>query len=167
MASQALTVLEDKWTAFEPGYPFRYFFLDNDFAKFYAQEERLVEILGHFTLLAILISCLGLFGLASFVTTQRTKEIGVRKVLGASVGSVVFLLSRDFTRLVLVAAAIAFPVSYLAMRSWLADFAYATEVGWGVFAATAVLTLLVAWSTIGWQSVRAAIANPIRSLRYE
>jgi putative ABC transport system permease protein len=164
---EAIEFLETAWVSFEPGYPFRYFFLDQDFARFYDQEERLVQIMGYFTLLAILISCLGLFGLSSFITAQRTKEIGVRKVLGASVGSVVLLLSKDFTRLVLIAAVIAFPIAYIIMKSWLEDFAYATEMGWIVFATTAVISLLVAWSTVSWQSIRAAISDPVRSLRYE
>ena len=162
-----LEFLETKWSSSEPGYPFRYFFLDADFARFYDQEERLVQILGYFTLLAILISCLGLFGLSSFVTSQRTKEIGVRKVLGASVGSVVLLLSKDFTRLVLIAAAIAFPLAYLGMKAWLEDFAYATEIGWMVFVLTALVSLFVAWSTVSWQSIRVAVSDPVRSLRYE
>ncbi len=165
--TEVLAFLEEKWTSFEPGYPFRYFFVDQDFARFYEQEERLVQIMGYFTLLAILISCLGLFGLSSFVTAQRTKEIGVRKVLGASVGNVVLLLSKEFTRLVLIAAVIAFPISYLVMSAWLEDFAYATEIGWAVFAATAFIILIIAWSTVSWQSVRAAISDPVRSLRYE
>ena len=167
MTSDALAFLEETWSSFQPGYPFRFFFMDQDFATFYEQEERLVSILGYFTLLAILISCLGLFGLSSFITSQRTKEIGVRKVLGASVVGVVVLLSKDFTRLVLVAAVIGFPLGYLAMSRWLQEFAYATEIGWLVFVATGLATLLIAWSTVGWQSMKAAIADPVRSLRYE
>lgn len=165
--SEVIEFLEAKWTSFEPGYPFRYYFVDQDFAQFYEQEERLVQIMGYFTLLAILISCLGLFGLSSFVTAQRTKEIGVRKVMGASVGSVVLLLSKDFTRLVLIASVIAFPIAYLSMKAWLQDFAYATEIGWLVFVVTAIIVLIVAWSTVSWQAIRAAISDPVRSLRYE
>jgi putative ABC transport system permease protein len=165
--SDALAALETLWTRFEPGYPFRYFFLDQDYARYYEQETRLGEILGYFKILAVIISCLGLFGLSSFVTTQRTKEIGVRKVLGASVTSVVMLLSREFTKLVVISCAFAFPIAYLAMQSWLESFAYATDIGWLVFMSAGIAALLIAWLTVGYQSIRAAVADPVRSLRYE
>jgi putative ABC transport system permease protein len=159
--------LETLWTRFEPTYPFRYFFLDSDYATYYEQETRLGEILGYFTVLAIIISCLGLFGLSSYITTLRTKEIGVRKVLGASVGSVVLLLSREFTKLVLLSCVLAFPLAYLAMRSWLESFAYATDIGWMIFVAAGLAAIAIAWMTVGYQSVKAAVADPVRSLRYE
>ncbi|MGA7304166.1 MAG: ABC transporter permease, partial [Rhodothermales bacterium] len=165
--ADVLASLGSLWTRFEPDYPFRYFFLDADYARYYEQETRLGEIMGYFTLLAIIISCLGLFGLASFVTTQRTKEIGVRKVLGASVAGIVLLLSRDFTKLVLIACVAAFPIAYFAMRSWLHSFAYAVDIGWLVFAAAGMVTLAIAWLTVGYQSIKAAVADPVRSLRYE
>lgn len=163
----ALASLESLWARFEPDYPFRYFFLDADYARYYEQERRLGEIMGYFTILAIIISCFGLFGLSSFVTAQRTKEIGVRKVLGASVAGIVLLLSRDFTRLVAIACLAAFPIAYFAMHSWLRSFAYAVDVGWVVFAAAGVAALLIAWLTVSYQSVKAAVADPVESLRYE
>lgn len=165
--ADVLGSLESLWTRFEPNYPFRYFFLDADYARYYRQETRLGEIMGYFTLLAIIISCLGLFGLASYVTTQRRKEIGVRKVLGASVSGIVLLLSKDFTKLVLIACIAAFPIAYFAMRSWLHSFAYSVDIGWLVFAAAGLAALLIAWLTVGYQSIKAAVADPVRSLRYE
>ncbi|MCZ6758112.1 MAG: ABC transporter permease [Bacteroidetes bacterium] len=165
--AETLAFLEEKWTALEPAYPYRYYFMDEDYRLYYDQEERLGQIYSYFTGLAILIACLGLFGLASFVTMQRTKEIGVRKVLGASVTSVVFLLSRQFTRLVLLSCVVAFPIAYFAMRSWLQDFAYATTIGWEIFVIAGVMSLAIAWLTVGFQSVRAAIADPVKALHHE
>jgi len=162
-----LAGLQSIWTAWEPGYPFRYYFLDSDYQQFYEQEQRLGNLYTGFTLLAILIACLGLFGLASFVTALRTKEIGVRKVMGASVPSIVVLLSKEFTTLVLVACAIGFPIAWYAMDKWLQDFAYATSIGWGVFVMAGVSALAIAWLTVSYQSIRAATANPVKSLKYE
>ena len=162
-----LSTLEEAWTAWEPGYPFRYHFVDSDYQQFYEQEQRLGNLYTGFTILAIIIACLGLFGLASFVTTLRKKEIGVRKVMGASVPSIVVLLSREFTVLVLVACAIGFPVAWYAMSQWLAEFAYATSMGWFVFAGSGAIALGIAWMTVSWQSVRAATADPVKSLKYE
>lgn len=162
-----LAGLEEIWTEWEPGYPFRYYFMDADYQQFYTQEQRLGNIYIGFTILAILIACLGLFGLASFVTSLRTKEIGVRKVMGASVPGIVVLLSKEFTVLVLVACAIGFPVAWFAMDKWLQDFAFATDIGWGVFAMAGAVSLGIAWLTVSYQSIRAATANPVRSLRSE
>lgn len=163
----SLAFLKTEWERWEPGYPFRYFFMDQDYASMYEKEQRLGSIYLYFTILAIFIACLGLFGLASFVTTQRTKEIGVRKIMGASVGGIVVLLSKEFTVLVLVACAIGFPVSWYAMTAWLQDFAYATEIGWGVFALSGIIALSIAWLTVSYQSVKAATCNPVTALRYE
>ena len=159
--------LETIWTEWEPGYPFRYWFLDTDYQQFYAQEQRLGNLYTVFTILAVMIACLGLFGLASFVTVLRRKEIGVRKVMGASVPGIVALLSREFTVLVLVACAMGMPVAWYAMDQWLREFAYATEIGAGVFLFAGVTALLIAWLTVSWQSIRAAVADPVKSLRYE
>ena len=159
--------LEDIWTAWEPGYPFRYWFLDTDYQQFYAQEQRLGSLYTMFTVLAVMIACLGLFGLASFVTVLRRKEIGVRKVMGASVPGIVALLSREFTVLVLVSCAIGMPVAWYAMHQWLQGFAYATEIGIGVFLFAGSVALLIAWLTVSWQSIRAAVTDPVKSLRYE
>ena len=162
-----LAALSPIWTAWEPGYPFRYYFMDSDYQQFYEQEQRLSGLYTGFTVLAILIACLGLFGLASFVTALRTKEIGVRKVMGASVPSIVVLLSKEFTRLVLVACLIGFPIAWYAMNSWLQEFAYATEIGWGVFALSGISALVIAWLTVSYQSIRAATADPVKSLHYQ
>jgi putative ABC transport system permease protein len=166
-ASATLAFLEQTWTTREPNYPFRYFFLDEDFGRLYEREQRLGSIFTCFTTLAVLIACLGLFGLASFVTQQRTKEIGVRKVLGASVPQVLVLLSREFTRMVLLAVVVAFPVAYFAMYRWLEDFAYRTPLGWEVFVFAGMGTLVIAWVTVGYQSIKAALTDPVKSLRYE
>lgn len=162
-----LAILEDGWTAVEPNSPFSFYFLDEDYARYYDQERRLGTIYGYFAGLAIFIACLGLFGLASFVTTQRTKEIGVRKVLGASVPSVVRLLSKQFTLLVLLSCVFAFPVAYFAMNAWLQNFAYATTIGWEIFVIATVLSIAIAWLTVGYQSIRAALSDPVKALRYE
>ena len=150
-----------------PELPFEYSFLDERFDGVYASERKLGTIFTVFCSLAIFIACLGLFGLAAYTAEQRTKEIGVRKVLGASVGSLVLLFSRDFTKLVLVALLIAVPVSYVIMNRWLEDFAYRITLGASTFLMAGGIALLIAWLTIGFQSVRAAVANPVDSLRNE
>jgi putative ABC transport system permease protein len=162
-----IAFLQEKWPALEPGHPFRYFFLDEDFGRLFQTEERQSKIFGGFTMLAILIACLGLFGLASFIAEQRTKEIGVRKVLGASVQQVILLLSKDFTRLVAIAFVIAAPVAYFATNKWLQDFAYRTDLSPAIFVLAGVLALLIAWLTVSYQALKAALANPVDSLRYE
>ncbi|MCG3156381.1 MAG: hypothetical protein DKINENOH_03005 [bacterium] len=162
-----IAFLQEKWPAFEPGYPFRYFFLDEDFGRLFRNEEQQSKIFGSFTILAVLIACLGLFGLASFIAEQRTKEIGVRKVLGASVQQVILLLSKDFTRLVAVAFVIATPVAYVAMNKWLQDFAYRTTLSPAIFVLAGALALVIAWLTVSYQAVKAALTNPVEALRYE
>jgi len=147
--------------------PFRYSFLDDDYDSLYRAEERLANLFNVFALLSIFISCLGLFGLVSFTTAQRTKEIGIRKVLGATVSSIVALLSKDFLKLVLVAFVLAVPVAYYAMSRWLEDFAYRIELGPGVFLLAGSAALVIALATVGVHAVRAALANPVESLRYE
>ncbi|MEO1478613.1 MAG: ABC transporter permease [Bacteroidota bacterium] len=162
-----LAHLETAWTAFEPGYPYSSVFLDEDFQRFYAQERRLGQVFLAFTLLAVFVACLGLFGLASFLAQQRTKEIGVRKVLGASVPSLVQLLAGEFTRLVVIAALLAMPVAYLLMRQWLQSFAYATPMPWWAFVGAGLAALLVAALTVSYQSIRTATTDPVKALRYE
>lgn len=162
-----LSFIEERYAAFQPTHPFQYTFLDEDFGRLFAQEEKLSRIYGAFTLFAIFIACLGLFGLASFVTQHRTKEIGVRKVLGASVPQIVVLLSKEFTKLVALAFLLAAPVAYLAMDRWLQDFAYRVDVQWYILALAGVAALLVAWSTVSYQSIRAAMTDPVKALRYE
>jgi len=159
--------LESKWKSFAPGTPFDYNFLDNEFESLYRSEQRMGTVFGIFTFLSIFVACLGLFGLSVYTVERRTKEIGVRKVLGASVQSVVALLSKDFLKLVLISAIIAFPVAWLAMNKWLEDFAYRITIGWAVFIFAAFAGLLIALFTISFQAIKAAITNPVKSLRTE
>ncbi len=147
--------------------PFQYSYLDETYAKLYKSEMNFKTIFFYITFIAIFIACLGLFGLSSFITEQRTKEIGVRKVLGASVSGIVGMLSKDFVKLVLIASVIAFPIAWFAMDKWLQDFVYRVNIGWWVFAAAAVIALLIAFITISSQAVKAAIVNPVKSLRTE
>ncbi|RYF85461.1 MAG: FtsX-like permease family protein, partial [Chitinophagaceae bacterium] len=164
---QALTGLEATWKKLNPNEPFEYSFLDQDFQKNYDKEERQANLINYFTIVAIIISCLGLFGLATFTAEQRTKEIGIRKVLGASVYGVVALLSKDFLKLVLVAIVIASPLAWWGMNKWLQNFAYQTSIGWQVFAITTFIAMIIAFATISFQAIKAAIANPVKSLRTE
>ena len=162
-----IAALEEQWGRFVPDLPFEYSFLNERFNDLYQSEQKLGTIFTVFCSLAILIACLGLFGLAAYTAEQRTKEIGIRKVLGASVSSLVFMFSKDFTKLVLVALLIAMPISYFMMSRWLDDFAYRITLGVSTFLIAGGLALLIAWLTIGFQSVRAAVANPVNSLRSE
>jgi putative ABC transport system permease protein len=162
-----LQSIQNIWHNLNPTEPFEYSFLDEDFQKNYDAENRLASIVGYFTAIAILISCLGLFGLATFSAEQRIKEIGVRKVLGASVTSIVTLLSKDFLKLVAIAIVIASPIAWWAMNKWLQSFAYKINIGWMVFAITTLVAILIALITISFQAIKAAIANPVESLRSE
>jgi len=155
------------WNAVLPGLPFEYTFLDDDLAQLYRTEQNLSRIISAFTLIAILISCLGLFGLATFTAEQRRKEIGIRKVLGASTAGIVSLLSKDFLKLVTIALVIASPLAYFFMEKWLADFAHRIEISWQVFALAVLAAVGVAFLTVSFQSVKAALANPVKSLRSE
>jgi putative ABC transport system permease protein len=159
--------LTKTWSQFFEGYPTSYFFLDDDFARQYEGDRRLMRIFGTFTLLTIMIAGLGLFGLAAFTTLQRTKEIGVRKVLGATSSNIVTLLSKEFLKPVVIAFVLAAPVGYYAMRRWLENFAYRTGIGAGVFVIGAALLLVVSLGTVGYQALRAALADPAESIRYE
>ena len=147
--------------------PFSYRFLDDAFNNMYQAERRVGKIALSFAVLAIFIACLGLFGLATYIAEQRTKEIGVRKVLGASVSNIVSMLSKDFLKLVLISAIIAFPLAWWAMNKWLQDFAYRVNIGWWIFIAAGFIALLIAVITVSTQAIRAAIANPVKSLRTE
>jgi len=162
-----LTSLEQKWKALRPDEPFEYTFLNEDFQKNFQAEARTAGIVNAFTIISILISCLGLFGLAAFAAQQRTKEIGVRKVLGASVADIVLLLSTDFLKLVLLAILIASPLAWWAMDRWLQDFAYKISIEWWVFLVAGGLAIAIALLTVSFQSIRAALANPVRSLKSE
>lgn len=163
----SLKLLESEWKTFAPTTPFEYKFLDEGFEEQYLAEQRLGKIFLIFSCLTIFIACIGLLGLAAFATEQRTKEIGVRKVLGASVPNLVVLLSRDFSKWVLLANLIAWPVAYFAMNNWLQDFAYRIDIGWTAFALAGGLALLIALLTVSTQAIKAALANPVEALRYE
>jgi len=165
--AQAVAHVEAVWQAFSPGRPPEFFFLDDDYDRQYQTEVHISQIVTAFTVLALFIACLGLFGLAAFTAEQRTKEIGVRKVLGASVAGIVLLLSKDFVRLVGVAFVLAVPVAYLAMQRWLEDFAYRIEISWRIFLIAGLSALLVALLTVSYQSIKAALTDPVRALRYE
>jgi putative ABC transport system permease protein len=162
-----LQSIRNTWHQLNPNEPFEYSFLNEDFQKNYEADNRLAGIVRNFTIIAILISCLGLFGLATFSAEQRTKEIGVRKVLGASVGNVISLLSKEFLKLVFIAIVIASPVTWFVMNKWLQDFAYRTNISWLVFVITAVIAIGIAVLTISFQAIKAALANPVKSLRTE
>ena len=162
-----LAQIKNKWKAIAPLQPFDYSFMDEDFNKLYTTEQRTGQIFITFAVLAILIACLGLFGLVTYAAEQRTKEIGIRKVLGANVANIVTMISKDFLKLVLIASVIAFPVAWWAMNKWLQDFAYRVNISWWVFALAACIAMLIALITIGFQSIKAAVANPVRSLRTE
>jgi len=159
--------VESKFHAAKQGLPFNYTFMDNDFDKLYHAEQQTGQVFISFAVFAILIACLGLFGLVTYAAEQRTKEIGIRKVFGASVSGIVGLLSRDFTMLVGIAALIAFPVAWWAMYKWLDTFAYRTEISWWIFLVAGAVALAIALLTVSIQTIRAALANPIKSLRSE
>ena len=150
-----------------PAYPFSYNFLDQDLANLYKGEQQMGSIFNLFARLAIFISCLGLYGLSAFMAQQRTKEIGVRKVLGASTFNIVYLLSTGFTRLIIIAMVIAIPLSWFAINSWLQGFAYHINVGWLVFVCASLAALAIAWITVSYESIKAAVSNPVKSLRSE
>ncbi|HZY38808.1 MAG TPA: FtsX-like permease family protein, partial [Mucilaginibacter sp.] len=159
--------IKSKWERYNSGAPFNYSFLDQQFALLYGAEQRVGNIFTSFSIIAIIIACLGLFGLAAFMIRQRVKEIGIRKVLGASSVSITTMLSKEFLQLILIAALISFPITWYAMNKWLQDFAYRTTIHWWVFVLAGVIALLVAAITISFQSIKAALANPVKSLRSE
>lgn len=162
-----LTDMKRQWDAFKTDEPFEYAFMDELYNKAYSTEQKAGTILNIFSILTILVACMGLFGLVTYTAEQRTKEIGIRKVLGASVTQVIEMLSKDFLKLVLIASLIAFPVSWWAMNKWLQSFAYRVDISWWVFAAAGILALLIALVTISFRAISAAMANPVKSLRTE
>ena len=159
--------IESKWKTMAPGMTFSYQFLDESFDNMYREEQRTGKLGLTFAVIAILIACLGLFGLATYMAEQRIKEIGVRKVLGASVGNITAMLSKDFIKLVLLSAIIAFPLSWWFMSKWLQDFAYRIDISWWIFALAGIIALLIAVLTVSSQAVKAALSNPVKSLRAE
>ncbi len=159
--------VKNAWAGLNPNIPFEYSFIDQDFQRNYNREERTSNIVVYFTSIAILIACLGLFGLAAFSAEQRKREIGIRKVLGASASGITAMLSMDFIKLVLIALLIASPLAWFMMKQWLQDFAYRVNISWWMFAIAGLLAILIALATVSFQSIRAAIANPVKSLRTE
>jgi hypothetical protein len=165
--TEVLASMEKIFQKYNPALPFEYHFLDDDFEQMYKTEAVIGKLTNYFAGIAIFISCLGLFGLALFTAEQRKKEIGIRKVLGASVSAIVFMLSKDFLKLVLLANVIALPLSWYFMSRWLEDYANRTDLSWWVFAAAFVSTILIAMFTLSFHAIKTAIANPVSSLRTE
>ncbi|HEY6978642.1 MAG TPA: ABC transporter permease [Chitinophagaceae bacterium] len=163
----AVNKLQRQWKSFAPDTPFEYNFLDEEFGALYSSEQRMSVVFTLFTALSIFVACLGLFGLAAYTAERRRKEIGIRKVLGASVQSVVAILSTEFVKMVLIASLIAFPVGWWAMNKWLEDFAYRISIEWWVFVVAGAVAMFIALATVSFQAVKAAIANPVKSLRTE
>jgi putative ABC transport system permease protein len=162
-----LAQLENKWKQFSLDRPFEYTFLDETYSKLYQSENKFQKVFISLVILGIIIACLGLLGLATFAAQQRVKEIGIRKVLGASVASVVGLLSKDFLKLVFIALILAVPIAWYAMNEWLQDFVYRITISWWVFLVAAVIALLIAMLTISSQAIKAAMSNPVKNLRTE
>jgi putative ABC transport system permease protein len=163
----AIGFLKSTWESRVPDRAFEYSFLDDEHARLYKSEARFSHISLIFNILSLLIACMGLVGLAVYMLRQRTKEIGVRKVLGASVAGITGLLAKDFLQLVLIAIVIASPIAWYFMNKWLADFAYRIDLRWWMFAGAGAMAVLIAFLTVGFQSVKAALANPVKSLRSE
>jgi putative ABC transport system permease protein len=159
--------LEKIWNEVLPGYPYEHRVFDETIDRRYRTEERLKSIFGYFTFLAIFISCLGLFGLSSYMAERRTKEIGIRKVLGASVLGIIILISKEFVLLILAANIIALPVAYYYMDHWLHDYAYHTNLGWEIFIIAGGLSLIITLLTVSYQALRAASTNPVQAIKYE
>ncbi len=162
-----INAIQNKWQTATTGQPFNYTFMDDDFNKTYTAEQQTGKLFITFAVFAIFIGCLGLFGLVTYAAEQRTKEIGVRKVLGASVSSIVTMLSKDFAKLVLIASIIAFPVAWWAMHAWLQSFAYRVNISWWIFVVAGLMAISIALITVSLQAIKAAVANPVKSLRTE
>jgi ABC-type antimicrobial peptide transport system permease subunit len=164
---EALASIESLVKQINPALPFTYSFADDEYAKKYKSEQVISKLANGFAGMAILISCLGLFGLAAFMAEQRSKEIGVRKILGASATSIILLLTKDFLKLVVLAFMIASPLAWYVMNKWLTNFAYQIDIEWWMFAMAALLAIAIALLTVSYQSIKAALVNPIKSLRSE
>jgi len=166
-ASKAIAHVKEVWNNYNADEPLEYKFLDENFERMYLSEDKLRTLLAIFTVIAVFIGCLGLSGLAAYSAERRKKELGIRKVLGASVQGLVLLLSKDFVKLVIISLLIASPLAYYCMHRWLNDFAYRVSISWWIFAGTALVTTGVALLTVGLQAIRSAMANPINSIRTE
>ncbi len=164
---QSISSVKKIWDAYFPNDPFNYYFLDNFFDQQYKADHRFGRVFSLFAILAILISCFGLLGLSSYNILQRTKELGIRKVLGASTQNVVYILSKDFLMLVIIAFVFAIPLAWIIMNRWLQDFAYRVNISWWIFAVAGLIAIIIALGTISFQAIKAAIANPVKSLRVE
>lgn len=164
---ELISFIKNKWQEFAPGQPFDYFFLDSHFDSLYKAEQRTQKIFSIFALFAIFISCLGLFGLASYTAERRTKEIGIRKVLGASVPNILILLTKEFSKWILFANIIAWPAAWYLMNKWIQNFAYRTSISWNIFLISGIFAFLIAVLTVSYQVIKSAIANPVKSIRYE
>jgi putative ABC transport system permease protein len=164
---EAIVKIENVWKEFAPTQPFRYEFLDDNLNRGYGEEQRSGKMFAVFSGLAIIIACVGLFGLSAYTASLRTKEIGIRKVLGSSINGVVILLSKNFTRLVIIAFVLSAPLAWWMMSTWLNGFAYRVDLGISAFATAGILALSIAWLTVSYQSIKAAIANPVKSLKSE
>jgi len=165
--STTIDFVENKWHEFDPNRPFDYFFLDEIFDQMYRAEQQFGNTFVAFSVIAVVIACLGLFGLASFMAERRTKEIGIRKVLGASIINIVSQLSKDFTKWVIFANLIAWPVAFFVMNKWLQNFAYQVGLSLDTFLLAGVLALLIALLTVSFHAIKAAISNPVDALRHE
>jgi putative ABC transport system permease protein len=164
---ETISQIEQLYEKYNPGLTFDYKFLDDDYQALYSSEQRVAVLSRYFAGIAIIISCLGLFGLAAFTAQKRQKEIGIRKVVGASVSNIATMLSKDFLKLVLIALSIAIPLSWWAANQWLQSFAYRIHINAGIFLVTATSIILITLFTISFQAIKAAIANPVKSLRME
>ena len=159
--------MQNIWNKYYPDYVFEYNFLDQSIARYYQQENQLSVLYKIFSAIAIFISCLGLYGLISFMAVQRKKEIGIRKVLGAPVRDIVFMLSKEFTMLIVIAFLIASPVAWYYMHQWLQHYTYRITIGVWFFVITIIGSLFIAWLTVGYTAIKAALTNPVKSLRTE
>jgi putative ABC transport system permease protein len=164
---ETLSQIEEFYHEFNPEYPLDYKFMDQKYQAQYVAEQRVAVLSRYFAGVAIIISCLGLFGLAAFTAERRLKEVGIRKILGSGNGTIVYLLSKDFTKMVIVAIAISIPLSYFITKNWLDGFAYHIDLEWWFFAGAGFAALLIAWFTVGLQTVKAARVNPVDCLRDE
>ncbi len=165
--STALAKIESVWATFLPSRPFYYSFLDDELNVLYQAEQQTSRVFIMAALLAVLIACLGLFGLAAFTAAQRKKEVGIRKAMGATVFQVVLLLTKEFSMLVIIGFALATPVAYWVMQEWLQNFAYKISLSLWLFIGAGILVLIIAWLTVSYQAIRSARTNPIEALRYE
>lgn len=164
---ETLAAIERLWNKANPDLVYEYQFLDDKMASFYKQENQLSQLYKIAAGIAIFISCLGLYGFVAFMAVQRTKEVGIRKILGASVANIIYLMSKEFTLLIGVAFLIAAPLAYYLMHQWLQNFAYRIEIGVGIFLLTILASEIIAWLTVGYQAIKAAVADPVKSLKAE